>query len=581
MRYNFPSCYSGVTMIYKIVKLEDVIVDESLPLFTDTETCGLYGKVRLLQCYQRGWPLVLLVEWPNSIQLAAFMLKHYTIWHNAHYDITTVQQQSSTRFVPQKFDDTFLAARIAKPNWMEYTLDATITSVIGYDPYKKAGLEKSKLQKSDWSKPVLTEDQLLYAALDVKYMPEVWDSVCSAADTPVYQLDMSSLRIALDFQWNGMPVDSARLNTEYTKISKELAAIPMPINANSWQQVRKWLNVEQSDKKFLSELALRGNDKARAVLDVRTRRKLISFLEKYDVDKVIGKFKPSARSGRFTSSDENLQQIPRALKKIFGYPVDSDRILIYSDYAQLELRTICAILAVKLMEEMFRKGIDLHGYVAYVLFGENWTKKDRQVTKTYNFNLLYGGSVGMVLSILITYGLLIEERLASRHKRKWLDLFKEIAKWQEKQIAAWRRGDLGSTPFGRKYVGNLMTDQMNIMNQGAGAEVAKLALHYFAPWLANYNKECGTDVKIANYIHDSFILDAPNDPEVYKPVATKLAECMQEAWFEMSKLYKIKDLPMPVDVSVGFNWGDIEDDDCTNVWNFTLEPQAMYAKVNE
>ena len=581
MRYNFPSCYSGVTMIYKIVKLEDVIVDESLPLFTDTETCGLYGKVRLLQCYQRGWPLVLLVEWPNSIQLAAFMLKHYTIWHNAHYDITTVQQQSSTRFVPQKFDDTFLAARIAKPNWMEYTLDATITSVIGYDPYKKAGLEKSKLQKSDWSKPVLTEDQLLYAALDVKYMPEVWDSVCSAADTPVYQLDMSSLRIALDFQWNGMPVDSARLNTEYTKISKELAAIPMPINANSWQQVRKWLNVEQSDKKFLSELALRGNDKARAVLDVRTRRKLISFLEKYDVDKVIGKFKPSARSGRFTSSDENLQQIPRALKKIFGYPVDSDRILIYSDYAQLELRTICAILAVKLMEEMFRKGIDLHGYVAYVLFGENWTKKDRQVTKTYNFNLLYGGSVGMVLSILITYGLLIEERLASRHKRKWLDLFKEIAKWQEKQIAAWRRGDLGSTPFGRKYVGNLMTDQMNIMNQGAGAEVAKLALHYFAPWLSNYNKECGTNVKIANYIHDSFILDAPNDPEVYKPVATKLAECMQEAWFEMSKLYKIKDLPMPVDVSVGFNWGDIEDDDCTNVWNFTLEPQAMYAKVNE
>ena len=56
---------------------------------------------------------------------------------------------------------------------------------------------------------------------------------------------------------------------------------------------------------------------------------------------------------------------------------------------------------------------------------------------------------------------------------------------------------------------------------------------------------------------------------------------MQLAWFEMSKLFKIKDLPMPVDVSVGFNWGDIEDDDCTNVWDFTLEPQAMYAKANE
>jgi DNA polymerase I-like protein with 3'-5' exonuclease and polymerase domains len=567
--------------MYRIVKLIDiVVVDESQPLFCDTETCGFYGKVRLLQCYQKDWKHVLLVEWPNSIQLAAFIIKHYTIWHNSHYDITTAQQQTGTRFVPEKFDDTFLAARIAKPYWMEFSLDAAITSVIGYDPYNKAGLNKSILQKSDWSSPSLTKDQLLYAALDVKYMPEVWEAVKSAIETPVYQLDMSSLRIALDFQWNGMPVDSERLNAEYTRISKELAAIPMPINANSWQQVRKWLNVEQSDKKFLSELALRGNDKARAVLDVRTRSKLLSFLTKYDVERVIGKFKPSARSGRFTSSDENLQQIPRALKVVFGYPVDSDRILIYSDYAQLELRTICAILAIKLMEEMFRKGVDLHGFVASVLFGEDWTKKDRQVTKTYNFNLLYGGSVGMVLSILITYGLLIEERLATRHKRKWLSLFGEINKWQQKEISAWRRGELGSTPFGRKYVGNLMTDQMNIMNQGAGAEVAKLALHYFAPWLANYNKECNTDVMIGDFIHDSFIIDATNDPEVYKAVAIKLAECMQEAWVEMSKLYKIKDLPMPVDVAVGFNWGDIEDDDCANVWDYHLDGMVMYDRLN-
>jgi DNA polymerase-1 len=89
-----------------------------------------------------------------------------------------------------------------------------------------------------------------------------------------------------------------------------------------------------------------------------------------------------------TSNDENLQQIPRALKDIFGYPKDAGRVLIYSDYAQVELRTICAILQVKLMEQMFREGVDLHGYVASILFGEDWTKDDRQVTKTYNFNLL-------------------------------------------------------------------------------------------------------------------------------------------------------------------------------------------------
>ena len=116
-------------------------------------------------------------------------------------------------------------------------------------------------------------------------------------------------------------------------------------------------------------------------------------------------------------------------------------------------------------------------------------------------------------------------------------------------------------------------------------------MHYFHPWLIEFNKSLSEkvviktkgrvdDSKLANFIHDSFIIDAPNDPEIYKPVAKKLAECMQEAWFEMSKLFKITDLPMPVDVSVGYNWGDIEGD-VDNIWDFQLEPYAMLAKVLE
>lgn len=566
---------------YKFAKLSDITVDSNLPLFCDTETCGLYGKIRLFQLYQEGWPDVLLVEWPNAVQLAAFLAQYYTGWHNAHYDITTIQQQTGTRFVPDEFDDTFLLARLALPQYETYSLDDVMTYVLGNDPYLEASLDKKTLQKSDWSKTKLTEDQLLYAAIDVYYMPEIWSVVKAAKLTPSYVLDKSSLRSALDFQWNGLPVDQDRLNSEYTRISSELANIPIPINANSWQQVRSWLNISASDKEFLSGLAIRGNDKARAVLDVRSRNKLLSFLKKYDSERIFGKFKPSARSGRFTSDDENLQQIPRALKSIFGYAKGAGRVLIYSDYAQLELRTICAILDVEVMERMFREGVDLHGYVASVLFGENYTKDDRQVTKTYNFNLLYGGSVGMVLSILITYGYLIEERVANRHKRKWLNLFKEIDKWQQEQISAWRKGKLGTTPFGRQYKGKLMTDQMNIKNQGAGAEVAKLAMHYFYPWLLEFNRTNNTDVMVSNFIHDSFIIDAPDDEAIYKPVATKLAECMQEAWFEMSKLYKIHDLPMPVDVSVGYNWGDIENDKVENLWDFSLDGYAMLAKVTE
>lgn len=554
--------------------LQDVDVDKSQPLFCDTETDGLYGKVRLLQCYQAGWPYVILVEWPNPLELALFLQAYHTVWHNAHYDITTVQQQCGLPIEVKNFDDTFLLSRLAFPDLEAYSLDSVMCKVLKTNPYFDNKLYKEVLQKSAWGKAKLDKDQLLYAAIDVKYMPEIWEAVKHKLDEPSYVLDKSTAKSCMKFQWNGLPIDPERHNAKYLEVSNELAKIPMPINANSWQQVRKWLDVDQSDKKFLSDLAIRGNDKARAVLDVRSRNKLITFLKKYDIERLVGKFKPSARSGRLTSDDENLQQIPRALKCIFGYPEDADRILIYSDYAQLELRTICAILGVSIMEQMFRDDVDLHGYVASVLFGDNYTKADRQVTKTYNFNLLYGGSVGMVLSILITYGVLIEERLANRHKRKWLNLFKEIDKWQQEQISAWRKGKLGSTPFGREYKGKLMTDQMNIKNQGAGAEVAKLALHYFYPWLEKFNADNDTDVMLCNFIHDSYILDAPNDPAIYKVVAEELANCMQQAWFEMSKVYKVKDLPMPVNVRVGNNWGDIENDIFT--WEFNLKGMEHY-----
>lgn len=573
--------------IYRKATMQELneVTDFKLKVACDTETVGLYGRIRTLQVYQRDWDQVLVVENPNHLEVVAYLSKVHSIWHNAHYDFTTI----APRWFPEKFSDTFLLARLADPAHQEYSLDACMMRVLGYDPYAKAGLKKALLQKSDWSKPVLTNDQLLYASIDVYHLFEVYDRVCEAEDTQSYRLDVSTLKSCLDFQWNGMPVQQHRVLEEYENVIAELKAIKwqtpgrtwsyvhgknvisMPFNPRSHVQVREALGLDFTAKTVLAEAAVaHGNIEAANVMKARSAMKLIGFIEKYESlgEVVYGKFKPSARSGRLTSDDENLQQIPRALKTIFG--AKEGRKLIFSDYAQLELRTICAIVGVSVMERLFRAGEDLHGYVAAILFGENYTKDDRQVTKTYNFNLLYGGSVGMVLSILMTYGMFIEHRKATRHKTKWLNLFGELNKWQQECISKWRKGKLNSTPFGRGYKAKLMTDFMNIMNQGAGAEVAKLALHYFKPWLdKNY-----PDVKICNFIHDSFILDCPDDEQVYKTVSIKLAECMQEAWFQMSKLYKIKDLPMPVNVKVGDNWGDMEKD--KNItWSFDLEPYHM------
>lgn len=546
-------------------------LNEAKSLAVDTETIGFYGKIRLVQLFQRGLDAVRIVENPNPLELFAYINKYHVVMHNAHYDITTIQEQTSTRVVPTLFEDTFLLARLHFTRAEKFSLDDVMEYVLGYDPYEKQGLNKKELQASDWSKPYLSAQQYCYAATDVFYLLDVYDVVKCQAGTTSYKLDILTLKYCLDFQWNGMPLDKDKIVEVRADIEQQLKANPMPINVNSWQQVRKYVGCTESDALALMTLWLvHGNAKAKAVLDTRKRLKRLSFLEKFDLSdtRIFGKFLPSARSGRLTSKDQNLQQLPRSLKKLFG--VANDRVLIYADYAQIELRTICAITDCKKMEALFRAGEDLHGYTAAMLFGPDWDDEQRQISKTCNFNLLYGGGVPMLLSILIsTAEIVLEEKLGFEIRKKWRNLWSEIFGWQERGIQAWKKGKLGSTPFGRQYLAKMMTDQLNIENQGAAAEVFKLALHYFL------RESLPDDVIICNVIHDSFIIEAPNDPEVYQAVSIKLAKAMQLAWFEMSKRLAIKDLPMPVDIKVGFNWGELEDKKVDKLWSYSLPPYEM------
>lgn len=538
--------------MFEVTTLGAVVnsIDYTAPLAFDTESTGLYEKTRLAQFYQKGWDKVKLVEWPDELLLQQVLSKCFSVLHNAHYDFTALQQNAGNRWVPERFADTFLLARLHFPREEGFTLDDVMTYVLGYDPYKRAGLIKKDMQKSNWSGP-LTNEQKLYASIDVYYLLDVYDVVKEQSAELSYELDILTLRYCLDFQWNGMPISMQRVMAKRVDNAKTLAENPCPVNPNSYVQVRRWLETDASDDLALARLAADGCEKAALI---RLHRKLLkqnNFLTKYSKPRLFGKIKPSARSGRTTSDDENLQQIPRALKDVFEAP--EGRVLLYSDYAQLELRTIAVITRCLTMIALFKDGQDLHDFVCKFLFREDFTKEERQITKTCNFNFLYGGGINVFLGILLkTVGIKLCEAKAGELRNKWRNLFKEIKAWQDRGIAAHRAGKEWQTPFGRRYVGALMTDQLNIQNQGFGAEVAKLAMHYMLK--DGLPQDCG----LADFIHDSFIVEAPDDPAIYIPLAQHMAESMQKAWFEACKMAPVHDVPMPVKVQVGKNWGDIE-----------------------
>ena len=551
---------------YREVELKELVFKDE-PLAFDIETIGLYGKIRLAQFYQADWPEVLLVNNPNPFELAAVIAKQHLIIQNASYEISCIQAAINGFYEPDNYDDTFYLARLKYYTKPSFALDDIMDYVLGYDPYVAEGIDKAVMQKSNWNIPVLTEQQKTYAALDVWKLLDVWEATKEHIEDTSYKLDMLAISYAVKFQTVGMPVLGDVVQDTYAKNLVTIAELAVPINVNSWKQVRPYIGHNESDALALATLAIGGNERADAVNKTRKLLKQNSFLAKFDVPegRIYGKFLPSARSGRFTCKDQNLQQLPRLTKHCFGYDTDDGRVLVYADYAQLEMRCIAAITGDQAMERLLRAQEDLHDYTAVSLFGKEFTKEQRDIAKTANFNLLYGGGANMLRGILIQKaGIMLSEEECAAIKRKWRNLYVTVAKWQDRGIADQRRGLSWQTPFGRRYTAKLMTDQLNIINQGFGSEVAKLAMHYMEPKIEG-------DVGMANFVHDAFIYDCPNEPEIYERVAETVADSMQKAWFETCRTgidLKVRDLPMPVAVFVGYNWGRIEKD---YLYKLTLE----------
>lgn len=551
--------------MYVLTTLKDVdeVLDYDKPIMFDTETIGLHGEIRLAQFYQKGWDTVMVVDRPVKENIILFLMilkKAHIVCHNAAYDVGTIQRNTNQPIIPKDVDCTMYLSRLKYCSKLEFSLDLVMTYALGFDPYKQHNINKKEMQDAKWE-GTLTEKHYLYASIDVFYLAKVYDELSDHLDDFSYQLDKTSMIEAFEWQNNGFPVDQDRLRKRYKKTEQEIKDYNLPINCNSYKQVRPYINCKQSDDLALAKEEFNGNERAKKVRAVRKLSKRISFMNKWMEPKIYGLFAPSARSGRYTCQKQNLQQLARDLKECFGVSPDSGKVLMYSDFSSLELRSIAAIVNEVNMVPLLKQGKDLHDYTARTLFGDGFTKEQRRIAKTANFLLLYGGGVEMFqTSMLKEADIWLDFNKAKNIKFRWHNTWLTITSWQQKGVRGWRAGKVRQTPLGRKYSSKMLTDYLNIEVSGFGAEVAKLAMHYLIKELKQqdlWQKE----VQLVNFVHDSYLLVMDNNEELYKRVSIILADAMQSAWFACASHTKVPDLPMPVEVLVGYNWGDIEDGD--------------------
>jgi len=576
-------------MDYKIVSSVDELpqFDKELPLFSDIETDGLYTNFRMVQFYQpETTPIIYIVDiaqmgydlitYANEYaKIKTYVMSMWTVWYGS-YDLGTMN--ISPMMGGKKVDNLYFLMKSAFPSLMDFKLKALVRRF----PHTKnlyEGVDEKIGAKGFVLGAYISAEAYRYAALDVLSLEIFWreERVQKIrAYNTAYLVDMLSEKYALIYQQNGLIVNQEAKKKElaisYVDRKKYTALLPKGFNPNSWQQVRKLLNINKSAYEDL--VAYLNSDKEDAVLaeyiiKLKRAKKQIGYLEglapiMYTKFNVAG-----AITGRFTASGGDLpdgfnsQQIPRAYQYMFNRPTE-DTAVVYADYSTLELRLAATIFKDKNMYKLFKDGKDPHAETASEISGKpihedgaiyigeydednpDWvTTVDRQNAKAPNFGFVFGMSANTFIPYAFTnYNQKYTKAEADEVRNGYFRTYPDIGIYHKRVWDNYKKpAFIVETALGRRVKPKLGTDGINTPVQGSGAETTKLAIHYL---VRDYGEEVLQYIYLT--VHDAIYLRVPRGTHEHWGEA--LEKSMLLAWEEISKtdLFFYKDIPMIAEV---------------------------------
>jgi len=559
--------------MYFLIRTEDALeaakdaIDTSKIVFCDTETyeeegkCkggGLYGAIRLFQLYQEGWDSAILIDcmFIDLEIVLDFLKPMHLVFHNASYDLHTINCHTPELWLPTDIDDTLYLARLALykkgPKFDFYTC----LKITGWYKGTVKDLDKKENQQADWKGP-LSKVMLQYAACDVLYLSLLYKEVESAKNTKNYILDKQNLLYAIEYTRRGIPLNRKKVREELRKATIEYEKVleTLPVNPNSPKQVTNLLGTDSSDMLTLETLKLQGNPQAGQIRDARQLSKTIMFLHKYNRNVIRGFYNPcGAITGRFscTGGDrigyDNIQQIPRRILPCMEAP--EGKIFIYNDYTGLELYMAVSWVGEPTMHRLITEGKDIHTYTASVIYKkkeEDITKFERMIGKICNFLLIYGGSLKTLRNTIISWGqVLMNFSDVKEIYNAWMEeyhFFKEWHAMNKRILNVYGHYDV-STALGRTVRVYSINDMLNVPIQGSSSEVTKTSLKYL--------KERYPDENLISTIHDSnTLLQDLGTESIWED---RLNECMVEAWNYVVQTLAISDINMPATAQSNTVW---------------------------
>ncbi|MFN8497318.1 MAG: DNA polymerase [Anaerolineae bacterium] len=219
-------------------------------------------------------------------------------------------------------------------------------------------------------------------------------------------------------------------------------------------------------------------------------------------------------TGRFSSSDPNLQQIPVDGRKIIAAPPGYK--IVQADYSGIEAWCAAVVFGDDVLLQALQSE-DVHRSVASILFGvpfEQVTKKQRQLAKSTTFTYLFGGGWRRIVGNAKSAGQHFSEEEAKGLIMKFNTRFQGVAKERDRAFALSQQGRpatiLLPTGLKRVIIGDWIANQiLNTKAQGTAAAGLKMAL-----WEL---RERGMMKYVGAVVHDEIVACVPEqDAEEYK-----------------------------------------------------------------
>lgn len=261
------------------------------------------------------------------------------------------------------------------------------------------------------------------------------------------------------------------------------------------------------------------------------------------------------RTGRLSSSDPNLQNIPvrtaegREIRRAF-VASDDDHTLIVADYSQIELRILAHLSGDNRLREAFEQDLDIHAQSASLIFGLPPKEIDdnmRRQAKTMNYGIVYG-----VGAFRLSNELQIEFGEAQQLIDNYFQTYAGVRDYFDRIVAKAQEQEYVTTLLGRRcYVPEIQAADRNTQEfgkrvainapmQGTAAELIKLAML----GIHDYLMENGRRTKLLLQVHDELVFEAPKSEQ--NEVLTEIKRLMENAC-------QI-DVPVKVDIHAGASW---------------------------